>query len=196
MGAMKRLLSIGAIAVVFFPPEWCSGAWAKELKVDRWDLRTGYAYQYTNNSRPNNYELIPVLPSVVIPLTEPVGPKWLRGRFEWAPELFLALFIHPYARPLAGVTPLQFRYMLEPKGRWSPYAFCGGGVLNVDINRRETDSHINFNLQGGVGISYALNDKVSLLLEYRHIHISNAGLDEDNSGLNTNTFLAGISVKK
>ena len=193
---MKRLLLVGTMFAILFSSERCSGAWAKEWRVDRWDLRMGYAYQYTNNTRPNNFQLIPVLPSAVIPLTESVGAGWLRGRWEWNPELFLALFTHPYLRPLVGVTPLQFRYALGPWGRWTPYGFIGAGILRANINRRETTSDLNFNLQGGLGVSYAVDDALSLLLEYRHIHISNAGIDEDNAGMNTNTFLAGISLKR
>ncbi|MBI3317561.1 MAG: acyloxyacyl hydrolase [Candidatus Omnitrophica bacterium] len=162
---------------------------------DRCEVRAGYGWQYTNNSRPNNFQIISLLPSVAYPLTDDIGPAWIRGRFEWNPELNLALFTHPYVRPLFGATLLQFHYGLEPKGRWSPYLLAGAGVLRADINRRETRSRVNFNLQAGIGVGYAISERTSLLFEYRHTHISNAGLDEDNSGLNTHTFLAGVSIR-
>lgn len=162
----------------------------------RWELRTGYGWQYTNESRPNHFQITPFMPSVAVPLTGTMGPGFLRGRFEWNPELFLALFNHPYVRPILGITPLQFHYELEPKGKWSPYLMLGAGVFRSDINRRETGSRINFNPQGAVGIRYALGNRFSLLGEYRHTHISNAGLNDDNSGMNTHTFLVGISVEQ
>jgi len=162
----------------------------------RWELRTGYGYQYTNNSRPNNFQVTPLYPSLAIPLTEPRGSSWYRGRFGWNPELFLAFFSHPYVRPIFGVTPLQFSYSFEsPKGRFSPYLFAGAGVLWANVNRRETRSDTNFNLQGGAGARYRMTERTALILEYRHIHISNAGLHEDNAGLNTHTFLVGVSIK-
>ncbi len=164
---------------------------------DRVEWRLGYGGQYTNEkARPNTFQFTTVLPSAVYPLTDPIGPAWFRGRFEWQPELFLAVFDRQNVRPLFGVTPLQFRYLLEPLGRWSPYGFCGVGFLYSNINSRETRSDWNFNPQFGFGTLVTLSDAVSLLLEYRHIHISNAGLHENNSGLNAHTFLAGVSFKQ
>lgn len=159
-----------------------------------WEVRAGYGYQYTNSARPNNFSILNLLPSVVVPLGGPLGPPWWRGRFAWNPELFLALLTHPYVRPILGLTPLQFRYELEPiGGRWAPYLTLGAGILRADVDRKETESLLNFNLQGAVGVRYRFSTRASLILEYRHIHISNAGLDEGNSGMNTHNFLAGLS---
>lgn len=170
--------------------------WPNGFRADRVELRTGYGWQYTNNSRPNNFQITPILSSVIYQMTDPVGPAWFRGRFLWNPELFIVLFSHPYVRSMVGVTPIQFQYSMEPIGRFSPYFLIGAGVLRAHINRRETRAHTNFNLQGGIGTRYALTQITSLIFEYRHIHVSNAGLHEDNAGLNTHTFLVGISVKR
>ena len=169
---------------------------AHRMRVERLDLRAGYGWQYKSSSRPNNFQIHPLLVSAVIPLTGEVGPPPLRGRAEWNPELFLAMFTHPYGRPLAGITPIQLKYTLAPKGRFTPYGLAGSGVLYANINRRETRNDLNFNLQLGVGTYVKLGDATDLILEYRHIHISNAGIREDNTGLNTHTFLAGISMKR
>lgn len=192
---MKKLF--GLAALLLFPTASlaaCPG-W---LKPDRWEFRTGYGYQYTNNSRPHHFDMVHFLPSAAVPIRETgdSAPAWMRGRLEWAPELFLALFTHPYVRPVIGVTPLQFRYVFETKCRLHPYLFAGAGFLYAHINRRETRSDWNFNPQGGAGLYYALNGAVSLILEYRHLHISNSGLHEDNAGLNAHTFLAGVSFKR
>ena len=169
---------------------------AARLRVERVELRTGYGWQYKSSTRPDNFQIHPLLVSALLPLTGEVGPSWLRGRAEWNPELFLALFTHPYDRPLAGITPIQLKYTLTPKGRFSPYGLAGAGVLYANINRRETGNDLNFNLQLGVGTYIRLSGNADLILEYRHIHISNAGIREDNTGLNTHTFLAGISIKR
>ncbi|MBI3615972.1 MAG: acyloxyacyl hydrolase [Candidatus Omnitrophica bacterium] len=169
---------------------------SSHFQEKRWELRAGYGYQYTNESRPNNFQILSLLLSLSVPLTDPIGSSFYRGRWEWMPELHLGLFTHPYVRPLFGITPLQFSYSLEPWGRFSPYVFVGAGVLRAYINRRETGSRINFNPQGGVGTRFRLTDKMSLILEYRHVHMSNAGIDDDNSGIDTHNFLAGISLKE
>lgn len=190
---MKRTICIGLAAFFLFAGlSWADEApAANPLRIARWDLRAGYAYQYTNNSRPTHFQVITLLPSVTIPLSKPVGP----GRFEWNPELFLSFFTHPYVRPLIGVTPLQFRYSLETQSRLRPYLMAGAGILYSNINRRETRWDLNFNLQGAAGVYFDLGRSLSLIAEYRHIHISNAGLHEDNAGINTHTFLLGLSIK-
>lgn len=164
--------------------------------VARWELRAGYGWQYKSSARPDNFQIHPLLASAVIPITPEVGPSWLRGRWEWNPELFLAMFTHPYDRPLAGITPIQVKYTLARKGRWAPYGLIGTGVLYANVNRRETRKDLNFNIQGGVGACFTLTGRMDLILEYRHIHLSNAGLHEDNTGVNTHTFLAGVSIKE
>ena len=194
--SVKKILSLTVSAAVLFSSSWCFANWADSLRPTRWEFRTGYAYQYTNSKRPTNFEIIPFFPGASVPIGDAAGSGWLHGRWEWAPELFLATIIHPFTRPVVGVTPLQFRYVFEPKCRFHPYLFGGAGILYGDFDRRETGHRLNFNPQFGAGFYYALNDSASLILEYRHIHISNAGMDERNSGLNTHTFLAGLSVKR
>lgn len=178
------------LAVALAAPAW---AWPK---AERWELRTGYGYQYTVRQRPNNYQIHPLMLATTVPLSRVMGPSWLRGRWEWMPEVWGALFSHPYVRPLVGVTPLQVRYVLEPWGRWSFYGLLGAGILYANINREETMADLNFNIQGALGFRYAMSDTLSWLIEYRHLHISNAGLHEENSGLNTHTFLTGLSIKR
>ena len=165
-------------------------------KITHWDLRTGYGYQYTNSTRPNHFQIRELLPSFRMPLSDSMGPPWFRGKFVWNPELHLAVFEHPYVRPLLGVTPLQFQWAWDTHSRFKPYVLAGAGILYANINRRETRSDLNFNLQPGIGVYFEINANTSLMAEYRHIHISNAGLHEDNAGMNTHTFLIGISVKK
>ena len=172
--------------------EEVSAGWTRP---NRWDLRTGYGYQYTNNSRPNNFQVISVMPSAVFQMTKPIGPAWFRGRLHWNPELDLAMFNHPYNRPKLGVTPLQFRWQWETPYRWKPYVGVGAGILYANVNRKETRHDLNFNLQLAVGLYFDLNEHASLISEYRHVHISNAGLEERNSGLNTHNFLVGVSIR-
>jgi len=189
------IAAVGALALVaVVGPATPVAAWPS-LTPTRWELKTGYGYQYKNpETRPNNYQVHYLLPSLVVPLTDPIGPAWARGRFTWNPEVTLGFFTHPNNRPILGVAPLQARYEWEPIGRWSPYLLAGLGVLYAKINARESGSEINFNLSEAVGVRYRWTQKASLLVEYRHIHISNAGLDEPNSGLNTHTFFAGVAV--
>lgn len=195
----RKLLPTLLLPTLLLPTAPAVACWWKRLpRPVRWEFRTGYGYQYKNmKTRPNNYQIHPFLPSAVAPVYQwNRGPAWTHGTLSWNPELFLVLITHPYYRPMLGVNPLQFQYEFTSVGRVTPYLTAGAGVLYAEINRRETGADINFNLSVAAGAKYAVSDRWSLVLEYRHIHISNAGLDEPNSGLNTNTFLAGVSIKR
>jgi hypothetical protein len=171
-------------------------AFLKEKPIAAWDWKMGYGYQYTLPARPTNFQILDFLPSARVPMTDSAGPGLLHGQLIWNPELHLGLFIHPYERPLVGITPIQLQWQLDSFGRFKPYLLGGMGVLYSNINRRETRNDLNFNLQVGLGFYYSFNDNLSLIAEYRHAHVSNAGLHEDNAGLNTHHFLAGVSIKK
>ncbi|MBI3318451.1 MAG: acyloxyacyl hydrolase [Candidatus Omnitrophica bacterium] len=194
---MKRpMLFVVGLAVLLLSDS-CLASWAKEFRLERWELRTGYGYQYTNSkSRPNNYQVVQLVPSFTLPLTDEMGPAWLRGRFLLSPELMLNTFIHPYDRPMLGITPLQVQFEFKSKGRLLPYVNGGLGVLWANVERKETGADINFNSQVGVGARWLITEDLGLILEYRHIHLSNAGIDEKNSGINTHNFLLGLSVRK
>ncbi len=196
---MSRIRSAAAaitllVFILGFSSVGAAASWTE--KITNWDLRAGYGYQYTNSTRPNHFQVVEVLPSFRMPLSGSMGPDWFRGKFVWNPELNLALFTNPYVRPMIGITPLQFQWAWDTHCRFKPYVFAGAGILYANINRRETRKDLNFNLQPGIGFYYELNADTSLIAEYRHVHVSNAGLHEDNAGMNTHNFLVGVSVKK
>lgn len=193
---MRKFLGLSVAIALFLFPVGSQAAWKDLLNPERWEFRAGYGYQYKDTkARPHNFQLLNFMASAAVPMGGQKGSGWSKGHFEWAPELWLGLFTHPYTRPLIGIIPLQFRYVFEPEGGVHPYVFGGAGFLYANVNRRETRSDWNFNLQGGAGLYYSLNESASLILEYRHVHLSNAGLHEDNAGMNNHTFLAGVSFK-
>lgn len=190
---MKKLFALGAAAGLLF---FASGSYAG-VHPERWEFRAGYGYQYKDTkSRPHNFQLLNFMASTAVPMGEQRRSGWFKGRLEWAPEFWLGLFTHPYDRPLIGAIPLQFRYLFQPEWKPRPYLFAGAGILYANVNRKETQKDLNFNLQVGAGFYYALSETASLILEYRHVHLSNAGLHESNSGMNTHTFLAGVSFRR
>ena len=67
--------------------------------------------------------------------------------------------------------------------------------------RREPDRHsgrdlsttFEFNLQAGVGSHYFVCDNLSVMLQARLIHLSNASIKLPNLGVNNVTLLFGLS---
>lgn len=166
------------------------------LRVESIELKTGYALARNNRSQPTGFQYAPGLISAAIPMTDEQGSGWWRGRAVWNPELLIGAFTHPYHRGMVGLTPLQMRWEFAPRGRWTPYFHTGVGGVYARINNRvETGKDLNFLIGLGAGFRYAMSERASLLLEYRHFHISNWDTDEYNSGIDAHTVLAGVSLK-
>jgi hypothetical protein len=74
-----------------------------------------------------------------------------------------------------------------------PYFQVGGGWTFMDIDHRYDGENFNFNVDGSAGLRYFFQPRVSLNLEYRFQHISNANLWKHNIGLNSEGPVIGIS---
>ena len=121
---------------------------------------------------------------------------WAENDTQAVHKLSVGSFSRPDVRPLLGFAPVQFYYGFEPIGFWSPYFVAGTGILLSNIKSPETESHLNFNSQIGIGTRYAVTENVLLLMEYRYGHISNAGLNGSDHGIEMHNFLVGVSMKR
>lgn len=105
----------------------------------------------------------------------------------------------PYTRRGATITPLLLRWNfgLTNAERVIPWAQLGGGLLWTNHKfplLGGSTSVINFTPQFGMGTNVFLREKQSLDLAVRAVHISNAGLGDNNPGVNaTLQFSIGYS---
>jgi lipid A 3-O-deacylase len=120
------------------------------------------------------------------------GNQWYRGNLELLGELWGGIQIHPRHRFLVGFTPL-LRHNFATGGRWVPFVEGGVGVAYTNIAGRDLSNGFQFNLQAGAGTHFFLREDTALTLEYRFFHLSNAGLNVPNTGLNTELVFAGLS---
>lgn len=126
-------------------------------------------------------------------LTDPLAPgKWYGGNLEFVGELAGGAQFRPEARYLVGLTPL-LRYCFSTGTRWVPFITAGAGVALTDIGRPDLSGTFQFDPQGGIGTYCFLRSNTALTLEYRWMHVSNAGILQPNDGVNTQMFSAGIS---
>ena len=126
-----------------------------------------------------------------------IGPvlgenHWYRGNFELRLELFGGVQFYPELDWLVGLTP-HARYHFATGTRWIPFLDAGLGVSLTGIGSPDLGSVLEFNLQGGLGAQYYLRDNLALTFEGRYIHISNAGLSDDNYGLNALMGMMGVT---
>lgn len=92
----------------------------------------------------------------------------------------------------AGLMLGVFSYHIDLGRGWSPYLEGGVGVLRHDFEGYKLGGGFNFTQMLGAGLAARIGADWSLRLGYRYRHSSNAGLYEENRGLDTQSFMAGL----
>ncbi|MCC6987572.1 MAG: acyloxyacyl hydrolase [Acidobacteria bacterium] len=125
-------------------------------------------------------------------LTDPRGPSWARGRFEWAVEVVpvFAEWSAGKARGI-GLTPLGWRWNFEPRGRLAPYAEVGGGALWTSAPIPAGTTGSNFTAHAGVGVRVFTARGQGVVVGYRLHHISNGNRLRRNPGVNAHMLTLG-----
>lgn len=159
---------------------------AEPPAVGDWDfgLQAGYLFGVTNNS-----QAVTFMPRA--------------GRILWSSESetpgvvsfgIEGIFTHFYetnsAMELGGGPYLRWRWV---RPRVQPYAEVGVGMLYNDLKNFSLSSRVLFSVNGAVGVEIPVTDRIGLTTGYRFRHISNAGQDPVNPGLNANIFCAGVT---
>jgi hypothetical protein len=126
-------------------------------------------------------------------LTEPHGPSFLRGRFEYALDAVPVFVVFQPSNTAYGaaVNPFALIWDFDTHGRVVPYIDLGGGVLFTNTQVPAGTSRINFTTAGAVGLHF-LAGKVNWSADVRFMHISNAGLQTLNPGINTVQLRLGL----
>ena len=139
---------------------------------------------------------VAIHPSWQIALTNPISSEWWSGSLALGVEAALLGITQPSDAYGLGVTP-KLVYTLASFGRLKPYLEGGGGPLwtNFDGRLPEQGSDFNFLVWGGAGANYDLTARWVLNAGVRFSHISNAGTDSPNSGLNYLLPFVGLSAK-
>ena len=119
-------------------------------------------------------------------LTDPAGPGFLRGRFEYAVDAIPA-FVLTQRNGTAygiGLTPVGLKWNFSQPRHVVPYFEIDGGLLFSNRNVPPGTSTLNFTTSGALGLHF-LRSKYNWSAEVRFMHISNAGLASPNPGINT-----------
>jgi outer membrane protein W len=126
-------------------------------------------------------------------LTDPVGAGWYQGTLEALVEgSFSYVFKHQRTYS-AGVNLLARYNFLTHSDVWRPYVQAGFGVVHTNLVMDNFGSNVNFVSSAACGLQYFFTKRNAVSLEWRVFHMSNAGLDHENSGLNVNNFFLGLS---
>ena len=126
-------------------------------------------------------------------LTNPHGPGFLRGRFEYAVDVvpIFSVFQPTGTAYGFGLNPLGLKWNLDAGRRVVPYFELGGGTLFTNREVPAGTSKVNFTSGGAFGVHF-LRRKYNWSVEVRYMHISSAGLSSPNPGINTLQVRLGI----
>ncbi len=137
---------------------------------------------------------VALMPSWMMTLTDPIGGSWYRGQVSLGAEMVYIQFQEPFVTHGVGFAP-KIKYTFVALDRIRPYAEFAGGPFWTDLAGKipEESSRFNFVLMAGFGVSYFLTNQVALNVGYRFQHISNAGTQYPNLGLNASLPYGGFS---
>jgi hypothetical protein len=126
-------------------------------------------------------------------ITAPRGPGFLRGRFEYAVDAVPVFVVFQPTNTAfgAGVNPVGLIWDFDTRGRVVPYIDLDGGVLFTNTQVPPGTSRLNFTTAGAVGLHF-LAGKMHWTADVRFVHISNAGLQALNPGINTVQLRLGL----
>jgi Lipid A 3-O-deacylase (PagL) len=126
-------------------------------------------------------------------ITEPHGPGFLRGRFEYAVDAVPVFVVFQPSNTAYGaaVNPFALIWDFDSHGRVIPYIDLGGGVLFTNTQVPAGTSRINFTTAGAVGLHF-LAGKKTWSADVSFMHISNAGLETPNPGINIVQLRLGL----
>jgi hypothetical protein len=115
------------------------------------------------------------------------APESLRFRVEYS----LGAIVEPETRLMTSANMIaQFYYPGTSAGRVRPYLGGGIGIIYTDYKVEGQGLKFNFNPLITVGTEFG-PDPGALFLEARLNHISNAGLDDENTGVNSVQLMLG-----
>jgi opacity protein-like surface antigen len=118
--------------------------------------------------------------------------RWYRGYLELAGEVFGGRQQEPSRASLAGLTLFARRHFATGP-RWLPFVQAGLGLAWTDIRDGDLSTDLEISVQLGGGARLRLGRRVALGLEYRWLHLSNAGVQTPNLGVDAHVLAAGLT---
>jgi lipid A 3-O-deacylase len=155
----------------------------------------GYTEDLPSGSGRTDITFLFLFPNFQYNLTGLMGSSWYQGTMNWQLEAGAASILNHDGEYLLGVSPLLFQYkFLNSNRKWAPNILLGAGASYTDwedVAENELGGKFQFLLHAGAGMEYFMN-RWSYSINYRLLHVSNAGIEVPNIGLNAHTFNLGI----
>jgi len=160
------------------------------------ELLTGYGSANLKGRQPD-YELYPIALAFDLdlkPLVKKININY-PGLIEFQIEPFIAPIASPDANVEVGNAFMLKIGVLPETSRFQPYIKAGAGMLYMTQHTLEQSTQFNFLEQGAVGAHFYINKNWAITGDVRYRHVSNAGIDKPNSGINTLFYLLGATYQ-
>lgn len=141
-------------------------------------------------------EYLSWMPHLSVVPRAPMG----KGRLQGVPELSAELMLQRYDRPEEHRNKMAYglkgglRYHFLAVGVLVPYLEATVGMAATDLRVGEIRSSFTFVLETGAGVSMEVPGGLVVSVGYRFHHLSNAGLDRPNRGINADALVVGFSL--
>jgi len=190
---MKKLtVIILAVVVTFVFLGVCR---AEEKSLQSIDFLTGFGWGKVRVK--GDYHMYPVIVDLnfdLRPLTKKINFS-PRSLLQFQVEPYMAGISEPESNFETGVSFFLKAGILPETSKFQPYIKVGSGFDYMTLHTREQSTQFNFASTGGVGMHYFFKEDTAFTLEGRFRHLSNAGIDHPNSGINSVFAVAGITRK-
>jgi len=157
--------------------------------VQELGLATGYGF-----SERGNVQVVPLffragwfLPDVI---DEPLARH--NVNLKWMVEPWIAGVTNHQNAIEVGVHPIVFKIDYDAGQQVVPYVIAGTGVMYTGLQGLQLGGPFEFSSYGGAGIHLFLTERLALNFSWRWRHISNAGIEEPNRGLDTQFVMIGL----
>jgi lipid A 3-O-deacylase len=186
---IKLLASFVLLLVLFCPSKSSHGG---DDEMDKFLTRYGMAALLGNTFDPDGDINFIQLSGFVMWDYDKVWRHWAPEPLRFKVEGTVGLTTSPTTRGMASVGMMALYYLdFISSHRLNPYVEGGIGVIYTDFQVEGQGSRFNFNPQIGIGTEIQVDSGHPFFGAVRLSHISNAGLHNDNRGVNSVVLMIG-----
>ncbi len=163
------------------------------VHLDEIAIGSGYAWGYLKQSHAT-FEAVPIFMRFGFYMNSLLGIKDRNGTLQLAFEPFANPVIKPDSGVEAGLD-VFIRYLYPVSSSVKLVSEIGTGPMYLSVKTAEQGKGgFNFLNQFGVGAQLALSGNSALTIGYRFRHLSDAGISQPNSGINSNALVISYSI--
>ena len=183
------LIGLVVLLVLFSPSRSARGG---DDEVDKIPMRYGMAAVLGHSFDPDDDINFVQASGFVMWDYDKVWHHWAPEPLRFKVEGTAGLTTSPQTRGMASVGMMALYYLeFFSSHRLNPYIEGGIGVIYSDFKVDGQGSRFNFNPQIGIGTEIQADSGPPFFGAVRLSHISNAGLHDDNRGVNSVVIMIG-----